>query len=53
MTFCLLYVPCTATIATIHREVGSAKKTVAIIAYQLATAWVVSFLMYHLVGLFV
>lgn len=53
MTFCLLYVPCTATIATIHREVGSVKKTAAIIAYQLATAWVVSFLMYHLVSLFV
>ncbi len=53
MTFCLLYVPCTATIATIHREVGSIKKTAAIILYQLATAWVVTFLMYHLVGVFV
>lgn len=53
MTFCLLYVPCTATIATIHREVGSVKKTAAIILYQLATAWVVTFLMYHLVGVFV
>lgn len=51
MTFCLLYVPCTATIATIHREVGSVKKTAAIILYQLATAWVVSFLMYHLMGM--
>ncbi len=53
MTFCLLYVPCTATIATIHREVGSVKKTAAIITYQLGTAWVVSFLVYHLASLFV
>ena len=53
MTFCLLYVPCTATIATSRREVGSVKKTAAIILYQLATAWVVTFLMYHLVGVFV
>lgn len=51
MTFCLLYVPCTATIATIHREVGSVKKTAAMISYQLAAAWTVSFLTYHLAGM--
>lgn len=52
MTFCLLYVPCTATIATINREVGSKKLTMEIILFQLAAAWVVSFLMYHVAGLF-
>ena len=52
MVFCLLYVPCTATIATINREVGSKKTTIAIIAYQLVTAWVVSFIVYHIAGLF-
>lgn len=51
MVFCLLYVPCTATIATIHREVGSAKTTCGIIFFQLAVAWVVSFIAYHIAGL--
>ena len=52
MVFCLLYVPCTATIATIHREVGSRKITAGIICFQLATAWVISFIAYHVAGLF-
>ena len=52
MVFCLLYVPCTATIATIHREVGSAKITAGIVLFQLAVAWVVSFLVFHAAGLF-
>lgn len=52
MVFCLLYVPCTATIATINREVGSKKMTFGIILFQLAAAWVVSFIAYHIAGLF-
>lgn len=48
MTFCLLYVPCTATIATIHRELKSWKTTLGILLFQLATAWVVSFIVYHI-----
>lgn len=51
MVFCLLYVPCTATIATINREVGSRKQTVGIILFQLAVAWAVSFAAYHIAGL--
>lgn len=51
MVFCLLYVPCTATIATINREVGSKKMTFGIIMFQLAVAWVVSFIAYHIAGL--
>ncbi len=47
MVFCLLYVPCTATIATIHREVGSRKTTALFVLFQLGTAWVVSFLFYQ------
>ena len=53
MVFCLLYVPCTATIATIHREVGSAKITAANVLFQLAVAWVVSFIAFHVAGLFI
>ena len=51
MVFCLLYVPCTATIATIHREVGSAKLTGGIVLFQLAVAWVVSFIAFHVAGM--
>ena len=51
MVFCLLYVPCTATIVTINREVGSKKITFGIIMFQLVTAWVVSFIAYHIAGL--
>lgn len=53
MVFCLLYVPCTATIATIRREVGSAKLTCGIVLFQLAVAWVMSFIAFHVAGLFV
>ena len=52
MVFCLLYVPCTATIATIRREVGSAKLTCGIMLFQLAVAWVMSFIAFHVAGLF-
>lgn len=47
MTFCLLYVPCMAAIATIRREVGSRKLTAAIILYQTAAAWGMSVLIYQ------
>lgn len=52
MTFCLLYVPCTATIATIHREAGSKKLTFGIVMFQLAVAWVMSFIVYRIGLLF-
>lgn len=52
MVFCLLYVPCTATIATIRREVGSTKTTAGIVLFQLAVAWVVSFIAFHVAGVF-
>lgn len=48
MVFCLLYVPCTATIATINREVHSKKLTFAIISFQLIVAWIMSFIVYHI-----
>lgn len=52
MVFCLLYIPCTATIATINREVESKKLTALIIFFQFAVAWVMSFLVYHIGLLF-
>ena len=50
---CLLYVPCTATIATMNREVGSRKITALFVLYQLLTAWMMSVLVYQVGLLFV
>ena len=48
MVFCLLYIPCTATIATIHRELGNWKFTLYIIIYQLTIAWIMSVIVFHI-----
>ncbi len=48
MIFCLLYIPCIATVATIHRETRSVKWTLASIGMHLAVAWVVSTLFFQI-----
>lgn len=48
MVFCLLYVPCTATIATMHRELKSWKSTLGIILFQLLTAWTISTIVFQI-----
>ena len=53
MTFCLLYTPCTATLATIKRESGSWSWTIQAMIFQLAVAWVVTFIVYRIGMLFV
>lgn len=53
MTFSLLYIPCVATLATIHRESGSWKWTGMAALFQLVLAWCVTFLVYQIGGLFV
>ena len=50
MVFCLLYVPCAAALATIHKESGSWKWTFFEAFFQLAKAWVVTFEAYHLLS---
>ncbi len=52
MVFCLLYIPCTATIATIYRELGSLKATMGILLFQLAAAWGMSCIVYQIGILF-
>ena len=47
MVFCLLYIPCTATLATIRRE-SSTKYMLATAAFQLGVAWLVTFLVYQI-----
>ena len=53
MVFSLLYVPCIATLATIRRESGSWRWTAMAAGFQLVLAWVVTFLVYQIGGLFV
>ena len=52
MVFCLLYIPCAATIATIHKESKSWAWTGFVALFQLAVAWLVTLLVYR-IGLLV
>ncbi len=51
MVFCLLYIPCAATLATIRKESGSWAWMGFTAFFQLAVAWLVTFLVYQ-VGMF-
>lgn len=53
MVFCLLYVPCTATIATIKKETNSWKWTIALSIMQLMIAWVAAVLVYQIGSLLI
>lgn len=48
LTFCLLYTPCTAAIATIRRELNSGFKAFLIVLVQCAVAWLAAFAVYQL-----
>ena len=52
MAFNLLCMPCFAAVGAIKREMGSWKWTLRAIGYQMLTAYVVAFVIYHLFGLF-
>lgn len=47
MVFCLLYVPCAATIGTVKKESGSWKFTVQMVLFQLFLAWLGAVLVYQ------
>ena len=51
LTFCLLYTPCVAAVATIRRELGSKTKTIAVVIAQCMVAWIAAFLVYQIGGL--
>ena len=53
MLFCLLYIPCAASIAVIKRETGSVKYTLCCILLQLGMAWIVSTLFYQIASLII
>ncbi len=48
LTFCLLYTPCVAAVATIRRELNSGVKTVFVVVMQCVIAWIAAFLVYRL-----
>ncbi len=52
MLFCLLYIPCIATVATIKKESGSWKFTAGMMAFQLVFAWTVSTIVFQAGRLF-
>lgn len=52
MVFILLYIPCIATVAVIHRETRSWKWTLFSIGYSLVIAYALSFIVYQIGRLF-
>lgn len=52
MLFCLLYVPCAATVATIRKESGSWKFTLKMMAFEILLAWCVSTAVFQIGRLF-
>lgn len=48
MVFCLLYIPCFATLVTIRRESSSWKFTALTAGFQLFVAWFVSFAIFQI-----
>ena len=53
MIFCLLYIPCAATIATIHKESKSWGWTAFTVFFQLAVAWLITCAVYQIGSLIV
>ena len=52
MLFCLLYVPCVATVATIRKESGSWKFTMGMIVFQVLLAWMAAVAVFQVGSLF-
>ena len=52
MTFTLLFIPCVAAVSSIRREMNSRKWTAITLGCQALTAWIVTFIVYHIAVLF-
>ena len=48
LIFCLLYVPCAATLATVYKVTGSRKYAAAMAVFQTVLAWLAAFAVYHI-----
>ncbi len=53
LVFTLLYTPCVAAVAAIRRELGSTVKTIGVVAFQCAVAWLCAFAVYAIGSLIV
>lgn len=53
MVFCLLYIPCTATLATIRKESKSWRWTIFTAVFQLVVAYVITLIVYQIGALIV
>lgn len=53
MLFCLLYVPCAATVATIKKESGSWKFTLKTVIFQIFLAWFVATMVFQIGSFFI
>lgn len=51
LVFCLLYVPCVASIAAIRQELGK-KAAVGVVVWQCFVAWICAFAVHTVMGLF-
>ena len=47
LTFCLLYTPCVAAVATIRRELGSKWKALVVVIGQCVVAWLAALVVYR------
>ncbi|MBQ3528879.1 MAG: ferrous iron transport protein B [Oscillospiraceae bacterium] len=48
LTFCLLYTPCVAAVATIRRELNSGWKALGAVVMQCVVAWLVALIVYQI-----
>ena len=51
LVFSLIYTPCVAAVASIRRELGL-KWSIGVVVWQCVLAWIISFIVYSLAGLF-
>ncbi|WP_330586543.1 ferrous iron transporter B [Aminipila terrae] len=47
IAFCLLYMPCVATLATIRRELGGWRYAILTVCFQTTVAWITAFIIYN------
>lgn len=52
MIFCLLYIPCIATLAAVKKQTGSWRCCLTMVFLQISTAWLISFSLYSTGNLF-
>jgi len=52
LLFILIYMPCVAVVATVKKESGNWKWALFLISYTTALAWMLSFIVYQIGGLF-